>query len=1293
MHLLYRCHLIVFILFCMITAKAEGTLELEPTTRAGYTTKFQIGSDRVSNIATFSSPPDKRLYIHIKDPANEKIYLGFGAIFDADDKTDIGTLNCSFRVKDANGKIIYPTTGISSPLPKAGTGFINTRLEAVSGPNTLNGGGAGYTPLVVNPTAGVSGDYYIEFSRSNTVTDSSRLRFEYIDFTVGNQTTNDAIKGRLWSKVWSLVSLYINGNPGRSESKFYTYTTDSVVTSFNMNGMQPIGFGVMCNERGTNSSPNFLQSRNSIKTMAGTQGVNRAYPQFKIFLNDPDIKVYPSFITKLFLKFAFYNGCDTKQTCQGITVDVTKNANAEILLDLNTIVGYQPNTEDIFITAKLLAGTNCVPWNGRDGKGNKIASNKTVQMFIKISNGLTNFPIFDPEINDIGLIVNSIRPENPGAILPVFWDDTNVPNPGATSNLTGCTNVNGCHTWTNNFGDNVTMNSWWYGSELNDQITLLIDPYPTSLAYAGPDQFPCTTKENGINIGSNLGADPKYKYTWKPLPTKATIDALVDVTKQQTQLNLSTISGLNSNDSLSYELLVDNLGCIRRDTVKIYIRGVGGIQVFGKTNVCPNSKSVVYWINKRPDITSIVWDNFVNSSQSSKIALSTDTVYVDFSATAPTTASFKVNATSNCPISSFTKQVNIISGPKADPPIGKNKLCFKTENVQVYKVTPVAGSTYQWFVEGGKGIITNPLNGDPTQARITWNSTIVFPNSTLGGKVWVQQVYTLPDLTTCTGDTAALTVLAYDPIVGTPLFDTAICTGTELQLSYPEFSSNPTSAKYIWQPTIGFTNSNSTDIYNPRIKLITVDGDTIAYNITVLKDGCVHRDTFKVAIRPDARIENITGPNPTCINSTALYAVKDTFSLSRTWRVRDTLVAPYTPTTNTNGKTVTIKWGKYSNNAYVAVESKSKFGCKSARDTLQIDKIFFKNYKPKYDSVLCKTPKFTWGFRTGGDNGGNIYNWKFEHQDGTPTSSPVLLGKGDTINATFTKVGQYYLTVKQSGADYGDGCYYYPDTLKIDVFDEADIKASDDTTICHKDTATLYVVNNRTIPFKWYAQTAPNAETLTAEYKVSPTGPNKQYTYWVKLANPDCKAVDTVKVTVNPLPAPPLNKKDLEFCFEDNAILTLDGPPGLSKYEWKPMNEATPSVDIAYSIFTDDLQKQYVSLKVTDANKCSNKDSVLLKTICDPRLELPKVFSPNDDGYNDSMQVFGAHFQNYKLRIFNRWGEVMFESQDRYKVWDGTYKGEPVPEGVFPWTVSYKSLRGKESKNTIEKNGSITVVR
>ncbi len=1264
-------------------AKAEGTLELEPTTRNGYTTKFQIGDDQISNIANYNSPADKRLYIHIANPSTEKIYLGFGQMFTGNTISGFST-TCFYRIKNPNGTII----SASQPIPTSGVGYINNKIQATSPPFGLSGGGGGYIPIIVNPTANLPGDYYIEFSQDGTENSTKNVRFEFIDITVGSE--NNSTKGRLWSKMWSLVTLAANN---QSESKFYIYTKDSVVTSFNMNGMQPFGFGVMSNALGTNTSTNFLFSRQSDKT---NPAQNRAYPEYKIFLNNPDEKVYPSYITKLFLNSSYYNGCNTNTTCAGISINMSKGATAEILLDLNNIPEFQPNTEDVFITATLVAGDNCVPWNGRDGKGVRVASNRTIDMTARLSNGLSNFPIYDPETNPVGLIVNLVRPLKPSQdpnnlpILPVFWDDTKVG--GTASPTSGCVLSTGCHTWNTNFGNEVTMNSWWYGSDTIITTKLLIDPYPLANAYAGVDKFQCLITDV-VDIGFTIaGSNPKYNYLWKPISVKGNSLALAVPTDSVTKLDLKKIPGLNPTDSLSYELIVDNFGCIARDTMKVYIRGAGSIEIFGKTDVCPNSKSVAYWINKRPDITSVTWNNFVNSSQSTKIALSTDTVYVDFSSTAPSTASFKANATSNCPIPEVTRQVNIVSVPKGDPPIGKTRLCYKTENVQVYKVTPVAGSTYKWEVELDKGSIVGATNGATVQ--IDWSPTII----DIGGKVQVTQTYTLPDGFLCSSVVTPLTVVGLDPIKPIKLSDLEVCNNIPITAEFKETAPSTSPSTFIWQPNTGFQNGTTSS--SPSIRLRTLNGDTIKYKMTVIREGCVHRDSFNLAVKPDARIENISGPNPVCTDAIGTtYVVKDTFATSpttsRAWAVSAAKTFNVVPTDR--NKSVTVDWAKSKINAYVAVKSPSAFGCKDAFDTIRIDIISYPSYKPKYDSVICETAPVTWPFKAGGDNGGTIYNWIFKADDlSTTTTAPVKVNPfQDSVNVTFPKKGLYYLSLKQSGGglNFGENCLNPPDTLKINVFDELSIKTNPDTTICLKDTATLYVMNNRTVPFKWYAQTSPNTETLIPELKVSPSTPNKQYTYWVKLANPKCKAVDTVKVTVNPLPKPPLNKKELEFCFEDNALLTLDGPAGLSKYEWQPMNEATPSVDVAYTIFTDDLQKQYVSLKVQDLNGCFNKDSILLKAICDPRLELPKVFSPNDDGYNDTMQVFGAHFKNYKIRIFNRWGEVIFESQDRNKLWDGTYKGLPVPAGVFPWTVSYESLREKDRLNPREKKGSITVVR
>jgi gliding motility-associated-like protein len=62
------------------------------------------------------------------------------------------------------------------------------------------------------------------------------------------------------------------------------------------------------------------------------------------------------------------------------------------------------------------------------------------------------------------------------------------------------------------------------------------------------------------------------------------------------------------------------------------------------------------------------------------------------------------------------------------------------------------------------------------------------------------------------------------------------------------------------------------------------------------------------------------------------------------------------------------------------------------------------------------------------------------------------------------------------------------------------------------------------------------------------------------------------------------------------------------------------------------------------------------------------------------------------MLIFNRWGEVIFETEDRTKVWDGSYRGEPIPIGVYPWIITYEG-DSKEYIGPYKMDGSVTVVR
>ena len=105
---------------------------------------------------------------------------------------------------------------------------------------------------------------------------------------------------------------------------------------------------------------------------------------------------------------------------------------------------------------------------------------------------------------------------------------------------------------------------------------------------------------------------------------------------------------------------------------------------------------------------------------------------------------------------------------------------------------------------------------------------------------------------------------------------------------------------------------------------------------------------------------------------------------------------------------------------------------------------------------------------------------------------------------------------------------------------------------------------------------------------------------------------------------------------------------------------------------------------LTDPYGCENTDDVLVTRI-ENDLFVPNSFSPNNDLKNDVFRPFGYDLQDYKLTIFNRWGQVIYVSHDIEIGWDGTYSDGEAGNGVYVWEISYtqnddeKILRGTVS--------------
>ena len=118
-----------------------------------------------------------------------------------------------------------------------------------------------------------------------------------------------------------------------------------------------------------------------------------------------------------------------------------------------------------------------------------------------------------------------------------------------------------------------------------------------------------------------------------------------------------------------------------------------------------------------------------------------------------------------------------------------------------------------------------------------------------------------------------------------------------------------------------------------------------------------------------------------------------------------------------------------------------------------------------------------------------------------------------------------------------------------------------------------------------------------------------------------------------------------------------------------------------------------VNLVAVTSQGCIDSAMQTIVVVEEPTLYVPTAFSPDGDGINDLfiVQANGMDLDNYNIKIYDRWGELIFESDDLYKSWDGTAKNKTkfVENGTYVWLVTVKDVNGIET----QQSGTVTVIR
>ena len=262
--------------------------------------------------------------------------------------------------------------------------------------------------------------------------------------------------------------------------------------------------------------------------------------------------------------------------------------------------------------------------------------------------------------------------------------------------------------------------------------------------------------------------------------------------------------------------------------------------------------------------------------------------------------------------------------------------------------------------------------------------------------------------------------------------------------------------------------------------------------------------------------------------------------------------------------------------------------------------------------------------------------------------------------ATSANNGKYYVT-----ATSAKGCTSKDSTVAT-LSLRPEINAGADQEICEGNSVQLKGTGDHITSYQWLP-----AEGLSNPQISDPVAAPSQTTlYILQVANVDCIASDSVLVTVNINPS--ANAGPDKVIIKGQSA-TLQGTAGGTdvNYLWTP--EININGNTTLSPVVNPLATQMYVLHVVSDKGCKTAtDSVLVKVY--PELYVPNAFTPNGDGKNDTWVIETLKaFPGAEVKVFNRYGQKVFDNNGQATSWDGMFKGQTQAAGAYVYVIDLKN--------------------
>jgi len=285
-----------------------------------------------------------------------------------------------------------------------------------------------------------------------------------------------------------------------------------------------------------------------------------------------------------------------------------------------------------------------------------------------------------------------------------------------------------------------------------------------------------------------------------------------------------------------------------------------------------------------------------------------------------------------------------------------------------------------------------------------------------------------------------------------------------------------------------------------------------------------------------------------------------------------------------------------------------------------------------------------------------------------------------TATIEINQSGTYTVTARNS---VDIGCVSAPISTPVALPDPIEVVLSN-TPACDDGspiTLNIDVLNGSPTSFQWTRDGLPAGSGQSIQVL-------DEGTYVATISDGTCVVEESLNVRRQITPEGQLPEREF-YCStrSDNPVLVAGN--GFVSYEWTL--DGVPYPDAGRTLAVEGPGEYVVTM--TTSIGCVQTDSVTIIESCDPTVIAPNAFAPTSAPPNNSFSVFPNDFvDNFEIYIYTRWGELVYQSNSLEFKWDGTFNGQLVPLGTYPYVIRFTS-RFEPERGTFEQQGAVTVIR